>query len=174
MSRFVTMIVLAGVVAGLAVAPAFAGPGKGPAEKATGGLMIQENNGAEAKVEFNAHEQKGDGEKEGDKAKGEFTWWLLDANGEVARMIVVDVSIVQVDGDMAWFAGEATEDTGDTKVGDWLYVAVYDGGTPGTDGDTIGWKWVGTMAAAQTAVDTMDEDVNDKPILAGNLVVHTK
>ena len=119
--------------------------------------------------------QRGDGEKPGDKAKGDLTWSLLNADGEVIRTIVLDVSIVKVDGNAAWFAGEAVEDSrDDAKVGDWLYVMVVDDGTPGINGDLIGWKWVATMAAAQTAVDNKDCDVNDKPILEGNLVVHAK
>ncbi|MFW6154447.1 MAG: hypothetical protein ACOC95_04435 [Planctomycetota bacterium] len=175
MQRTLCIVVSLAAVAALTVMPAVAGRGKGAAEKATGGLVIQEHNGREAKVEFNAHEQRGAGQKAGDKAKGALTWSLLNADGEVIRNIVLDVSIVKVDGDTAWFAGEAVEDSNDdAKVGDWLYVMVIDYGTPGTNGDTIGWKWVGTLAAAQMAVDNEDDDVNDKPILEGNLVVHTK
>ena len=132
MSRTRMIIGFASVALALLAVSALAGPGKGPAEKATGGLVIEENNGSSAKVEFNAHEQKGDGENEGDQAKGTFTWWLLDEDGEAVRTIVVDVSIVRVEGDTAWFAGAAVSDTeNDAKVGDWLYVKVVDDGTPG-------------------------------------------
>jgi hypothetical protein len=122
--------------------------GKGPHEKATGGLMIMEGSGM-AEVGFNAHET--------DPAKGEFYWNLND--GE--RVIKGTVTEASVDGNEAMFTVEATYDTGDTQVGKLLKVKVVDGGTPARNGDSIGWYWTDTGS-----------DYNAKTITAGNLVVH--
>lgn len=141
--------------------------GKGPAQKATGGIGLEER---DAWVEFNAHEAKGNR-----PAKGVF-WWYAGGKEDPDRTIKVDVECVIVDENAAWFAGEAVMDTeGDAKVGDYLFVKVMDGGTPATDGDKIWWDWDSDTEEEDPACDRVeakDTPNNEKPILAGNLVVH--
>ncbi|MFW6061862.1 MAG: hypothetical protein ACOC93_03545 [Planctomycetota bacterium] len=171
MSKTLQMLMLMVAVVGLSATPMLARSSRGPADKATGGLVIEANNHARARVEFNAHEAH----DEGGEAQGELRWYLLDDDGEVERTITVDVSVVQVEDSTAWFAGEAIEDSrDDRKVGNWLYVKATDGGSPAYENDTIGWKWVGSENNAQDAVDGKDSSVNNKPALEGNLVVHAK
>ena len=61
-----------------------------------------------------------------------------------------------------------------SRVGQTLGVKVYDGGSPGTSGDTIGWKW---FSANNPNIPSLDsngewEEMCLKEIIAGNLVVH--
>ena len=138
----------------------------GPAEKATGGIMVQETSDT-AWVDFNAHEAKGKRD-----AKGTF-WWYLGGKDDPTRTIKVDVEYVMVDGDMAWFAGMAVMDTDNDLEGEWFFVKVKDGGTPATDGDQVWWEWVDDEETAEGMVEDMTMPANEKDILAGNLVVHT-
>lgn len=162
------LMLLGAVVAVCLVAlPALSGPGKGPAEKATGGITVQEG-GNTASVEFNAHEAKGDR-----PAKGKFTWTL----GDNQRTIVIDVQAVKVDGDTAWFAGVCTEDSGETLEGRYFFVKVVDGGEPPEEGvDQVSWEWLPASAtAADAAAKVTDEDdpANNKQIVKGNIQVHS-
>lgn len=170
MSRMFAMFALAFVVALGMSASLMAKPGDaGPAEKATGGIEVEESTDT-ASVEFNAHEAKGNRD-----AKGVF-WWWLGGKDDPSRTIKVEVRFVKVDGDKAWFAGKAVMDTGGAKEDDWFFVQALDGGTPATDGDQIWWEWLGEDAEseAEEKVEDMEEPANEKTILAGNLVVHTE
>jgi hypothetical protein len=63
-----------------------------------------------------------------------------------------------------------------SRVGQTIAVKVFDGGTPGINGDSIHWKWNGPNH--QPLPDIQDNTrwghICQKNIVAGNLVVHTK
>jgi len=61
-----------------------------------------------------------------------------------------------------------------SRIGQSIGVKVYDGGSPGTNGDAIGWKWfAGNNPNTPSLEDHAQwKDMCDKEILAGNLVVH--
>lgn len=178
-SRYVAVAAAVVLVAGLlssAVARPGRGRGRGPAEKATGGIVVEEADEAEACVELNAHEAK-DGGIEG---KGTFKWYL-GGRDDPDREIVVDVVYVKVEGDEAWFAGICTHDSDGTKEDDWLFVKVMDGGTPARRGDRVWWEWLGEEPGGgwpedespAEKVENEDDPANEKTITAGNLVVHS-
>ena len=58
-----------------------------------------------------------------------------------------------------------------SRVGQTLGVKVQDGGSPGTNGDTIGWKWYAGNNPNTPALGEWKE-MCLKDIVAGNLVVH--
>lgn len=61
-----------------------------------------------------------------------------------------------------------------SRVGQTLGVKVKDGGSPGTNGDEIGWKWYAGNNPNEPSLDDQStwEGMCLKDILAGNLVVH--
>lgn len=60
-----------------------------------------------------------------------------------------------------------------SRVGQTLGVKVFDGGSPGTNGDTIGWKWFSANNPNTPSLDNGAwEEMCLKEIIAGNLVVH--
>ena len=63
-----------------------------------------------------------------------------------------------------------------SRIGHTIGVKVYDGGSPGTNGDTIGWKWHGGNNPNTLSVNDHSqwEQIHLKEILEGNLVVHLK
>jgi hypothetical protein len=130
------------------------------AGKATGGVGYTAG-GLERRAEFNVHESKGN-----QPAKGIFNYH--DANGNWYQ---VDVEHVKVDGDMAYFAGEVVKASDPTWLGQWLSAAMYDGGTPGRNGDKI-WGTFTDMGTAMDNVDNMNAPGSSYPIENGNLVVH--
>ena len=127
---------------------------------------------------FNAHES----------GKGSLTLLAIGADeidpgvfspdGYIHRHYEFDVKYVNVVENEAWFAGLCTYDympnpNVTSKVDNWFVVKVYNGGTPGTEGDRIGWKWAylsetnaENWVAAKVAVTTYPVDY------AGNLQVH--
>jgi len=62
-----------------------------------------------------------------------------------------------------------------SRVGDTMELVVYDGGTPGTNGDELRWKWYGENQPHVSATDHSElGDLCLKEIIEGNLVVHIK
>lgn len=61
-----------------------------------------------------------------------------------------------------------------SRVGHTIGVKVYDGGSPGTNGDSIGWKWYGGNNPNIPSLENQADwsEICFKDILAGNLVVH--
>ena len=146
---------------------------EGPAEKATGtvGLGVPIAGGVPGVgwyADFNAHE-----EMDGRPDKGSMRIW----NDEIGRELYYDVKHVLVDGDEAWFAALCTGDSLETLEGMWLFVKVYDGATPGSKGDEIGWDWIGRgIIAEEIAMDLvsgMETPGHWWNVIDGNLVVHT-
>ena len=137
----------------------------GAADKITGGLEII--TGAApitAQVEFTAHAAKGKR-----PAKGMFRWYRPDQ----PRTIVCEVTYVTVDGKKGTFVGKKTVDTHWGSPNIWIVVRVDDGGFPGPDNDKLGIIWFPTEEAAIDYANG-DEWPEDRPIVAGNLVVHSK
>ena len=87
-----------------------------------------------------------------------------------------DVKYVEVDGDTAWFAAKCTYDSrGGLYEGRWLFVKVLDVGSPGSNGDRIGWDWnsgTNETAVAQRVTDKANP-TNWWLVIDGNLVVHS-
>lgn len=87
--------------------------------------------------------------------------------------ITIDISCVHVDGDEAWFAGEAVEATGDysANLGDIYLYWVKDGSTSGAESDKIGGRSYSTLSQACNVVDgTPWRGTGD--VTSGNLRVH--
>lgn len=141
----------------------------GPAEKATGSINIYEPwDGGHREVEFNAHEAIGDKE-----AKGKMVDNVYGPDGVLRRVFIYDVKYVRVDGDYAHFGALCTYDSGAVLTGKWLYVKVYDGGTPGTNWDHIGWKWASNETLVASWVTSGTTPGWWRMATEGNLVVHT-
>ena len=62
-----------------------------------------------------------------------------------------------------------------SRIGQVLRVKVFDGGSPGTNGDTMHWKWHAGNNPNEPSVEGNQGWGNmcDKTIISGNLVVHT-
>lgn len=134
-------------------------------KKATGGVELTSTNLLAYKLTFNAHEDSGT-----KPAKGVLNLWRSDGT----RRFRFDVQLVRVDEKKqeAYFAGPCTYDSNGTHQGLWFYVNVYDAGSPGTSGDTLGWSWPNIQGNAQTLVTDGTPSANTSPITSGNLVVH--
>lgn len=146
------------VVSGL---PIVNGVSAGPAEKATGDVGY-EAAGLDRHISFNAHEARGDR-----PAKGQ-----LQYTDAIDRSYHVEITHVNVVGDMAYFAGEVVEASNPTWVGNWISFAVLDGGTPGRNGDIV---W-GIFTDQATAISNVENEVTPGSayeVLRGNLVVHS-
>ena len=63
-----------------------------------------------------------------------------------------------------------------SRVDQIIAVSAYDGGSPGTNGDVIHWRWFGGNNPNTPAIDGQSGWGNlcDKEIVGGNLVVHVK
>lgn len=62
-----------------------------------------------------------------------------------------------------------------SRVGDFMALVVYDGGTPGTKGDELRWRWYGENHPHVSIPDHIElGELCQKDIISGNLVVHTK
>ena len=62
-----------------------------------------------------------------------------------------------------------------SRVGDSMALVVYDGGTPGTKGDELRWKWYGENHPHVSIPEHIElGELCQKEIIGGNLVVHIK
>lgn len=138
----------------------------GPVAKATGTVGLGEPVvGWYAR--FNAHE-----EMDSRPAKGRMQTWNVTS----LRELHYYVKHVVVDDDTAWFAAQCISDSGGVYDGQWLFVKVVDGGTPGAAGDEIGWDWSSGMDETDAAERVRSEETPDHwwgVVIDGNLVVHT-
>ncbi len=60
------------------------------------------------------------------------------------------------------------------RLGQLIAVKLHDGGTPGTNGDGITWKWFDPASASAPSIEGCNTwtDLCKKTIIGGNLVVH--
>ena len=158
-----TLLVLIALLTALVPVTALA---KGPAAKGTGGISIYEPwDGGHREVSFNAHE--------GDPAKGEMVDYVYGPDGELRRVFKYTVYAVNVEDDTVYFGAYCWYDSEGAQTGQYLYVKAYDGGTPGTAGDAIGWRW-GSQSAVTSWVNNDGATGWWRGAIAGNLVVHNK
>ena len=62
-----------------------------------------------------------------------------------------------------------------SRVGGSIALVVYDGGSPGTNGDELRWKWYGKNHPHVSIPDHIElGELCQKEIISGNLVVHVK
>lgn len=139
----------------------------GAADRITGGLeVVTQAPPITAKVEFTAHADTGNR-----PAKGMFRWYRADQ----PRLIVCSVTYVTVDGNTGAFVAKKTEDTDPgPSAKDWIVVKANDGGSPGAENDWIGFIWFDTETAAIDYANNTAQWPSERPIVAGNLVVHSK
>lgn len=81
------------------------------------------------------------------------------------------------DGDHGGGCNSGDEEHGNkSRVGQVIGVKVYDGGSPGTNGDTMHWKWYGGHNPNEPSVEGPQGwgEMCEKTIISGNLVVHVK
>ena len=81
------------------------------------------------------------------------------------------------DGDHGGGCNSGDEEHGNkSRVGQVIGVKVYDGGSPGTNGDTMHWKWYGGHNPNEPSVEGPQGwgEMCEKTIISGNLVVHAK
>lgn len=157
-------VALVGLLLGLLTLSLTAGSFAASAEKATG-YVEYEAAGLYRALEFNAHEAFGNR-----PAKGILSY--SDANGD---WYTVDVQYVNVDPAtmIAYIAGPVVSASQQDWVGLWLSAAVYDGGTPGREGDAVAGIFTDIdTAIANVSMSVVPGDWYD--VLAGNLVVHAK
>ncbi|MBA7697109.1 hypothetical protein ES703_105767 [subsurface metagenome] len=157
------------VVLILVLTPSIIYAKNGPAKKATGSISIFEKwDGGHREIEFNTHEAK-----DGRDAKGKMVDNVYGPDGVLRRVFKYDVKYVRVDDDYAYFGALCTYDSEAGKTGKWLYVKVYDGGTPGTIDDHIGWKWASDETEVASWVNSGAIPGWWRMATEGNLVVHT-
>lgn len=165
-TRGVALLLGVLAIALVIVIPAVAAA-KGPVKKATGAVSISLES---FHMSFSAHE--GSSTR---PAKGS----AYTRGGETGREGTYTVRYVLVSGNEAWFAAICDYDSANgANEGMWLFIRVYDGGTPGVNGDYIGWDWRCRYdeECARSRVVSMDITRPPKrfwPVIEGNLVVHT-
>lgn len=142
--------------------PALAG---GPVDRTDGGVGWEGPRGMRH-AGFNARATGSDSE-----ARGQ-----LEISERDGSSLHVDVRCLKVDGDTAWFGGEITKATGafdptDTREGQGLMTQVFDGGTPGRNGDQIGNRGATDANAACTMVESMTPATPNE-VEKGDLRVH--
>lgn len=166
MKRTIVIAIMAGSLLMLTFNVQAKSDNAGPADKITGGLEIKTSIPTiTATMEFTAHAAKGKR-----PCKGTIRWCRPDQ----PRTIVWEVTYVKVQGNSGVFIGRKIQDTNPGPAAkDWVVIKVVDGGSPGQGNDTIGIANVADEAAAQACADAPG-GVADRPIVAGNLVVHSK
>lgn len=134
----------------------------GPADRVTGGVQAV-NDYYRAQVNLNVVHT-------GDyAADGEFRVKLREYDGyqwRVVGMLVMEPEMfTRLEPGHAIFHGPVIYASGDVyydRVDDHLWVHIWDGATPGRDGDRIAWAWYGTDGWGDYEWD----------IVAGNLTIH--
>jgi len=143
------------------VGTAFAGVG--PASKATGGVTLDAPWG-ETLFTFSAHETT--------PPRGEAQFRML-TTGQYYHAKVRCVNVIAPD--TALFVLEVTS-SNEPWVGLWVFIKVYDGGTPGTKGDLAWGGFVDKEVALEhcKAGTTPDDLLTLSSVLRGNLVVNKR
>jgi len=133
-------------------------------KKATGGIWMSTPN---QQMQFSAFDQ---GDTEFDK--GEVEYWNYDYPGLLHYTASVMCASVDKDAGTARFMFQIP-DGWPGLSGLYVVGSVYDGGTPGTDGDTYGHAATSDLNTATQWCETgAGLSPSYYPITAGNLVVH--
>jgi hypothetical protein len=156
----VSLLVIAALL--LAATPAFAA-GK-PASQATGGIWMS---GPSQKLEFNAFDYGPSSPND----KGTVEYWNYDYAPSVVLHYSAKVLCATVSGHDARFMYQIP-DGWPGLSGLYIVMAVHDGGTPGTNGDTWGFGVPPNLATAQNWCEVGGFTPQNYLIVAGNLVVH--
>jgi hypothetical protein len=146
MTAAAVMVAMVVMTVSVSAAP----PAAKPAPKTTGGVVIGLN-GTRTNLSFEAQEP----------GRGTATWHRTGdvwANILMGRVVEADIT-----GQDAWFTVEVTKSK---LYPDWvglqLRFYVHDGGTSGTEGDTVSWTWMtGPYAGSSYG----------EPVMGGNLQV---
>ncbi len=161
MRRNRNIIVIAFVVLVL-VFPVFSGQSK-ISSHVTGKIEVKDDSNT-VRVVFEAREAA-----ENRPAEGTLN---LDVNGSEAEF---EIRYVKVDGSYAWFAAKCT-DSSSIRNGQWIFLLVNDGGTPGNLLDHIWWEWVGEGPSAEAVacekVENIEKPAANKPVETGDIVVY--
>lgn len=128
----------------------------GPADKATGSYWV-EVNGSSYYTEISAHEAIGNKD-----AKGNFYW--SGVRGGQPYYFEATVTDADISGNTAkvWGTVDNVVGTSHIRVGWTFWFIVVDGGTPGSNGDTMEYQWL-----------TGNNSHWNGNVTDGNLVVHT-
>lgn len=156
----VSIYMLAVVVMSAGVA--FAGPGKGPAAKATGSGSWTNSSGQDFYAEFAAHESHS-----GRPAKGHLLQERVDG---VYGGFEVTVDNVTVSGEYACFGGFTTAAWGTyaNRLNQYRWTMVKDGGEGGTARDYLRGEWV----KAQPGFCSSGNQGGNQAWSAGNVQIH--
>jgi len=104
----------------------------------------------------------------GCEGKGMLRYW--DANGD---WYDVDVVLVNVKDDEAWFAGPVVSASNSSWLSNWLFAKVYDGGEPAAGVDKVWGSFTSMEDAAAGVGFTLDPEAGPFTVEEGNLQVHT-
>lgn len=132
---------------------------------------IQHANANNKNIWLEFKSQKAENSKTAD---GIFHIWQNDAN----KGLKLKVVYIKVDGKFAWFAGQCIEDKDSGKLMNrWLFLTVYDGGTPGKLVDQLWCEWLpdskDAKKIAERKVKKLEKPKTNKPINSGNIVVNS-
>jgi len=156
-SKIAILCVLA-LVAGLLV---YAGVGlSASAPKATGGVGFTAG-GLQRWCEFQVQAVSGD------TAKGMLNYHDADGNWYKA-----DLQCLTVVGEFAFFSGPVVKARPEEWVGQWVKIAVKDGGTPGSEGDLIWGTFCTATQGCWCGPRTYPSPKEWFAVESGNLVVH--
>ena len=158
-SKIAILCVLA-LVAGLLV---LVGTGlSASAPKATGGVGFTTPDGLQRWVEFQVQAVSVD------TAKGMLNYHDADGNWYKA-----DLQCLTVVGEtFAFFSGPVVKARPEAWVGQWVQVAVHDGGTPGSNGDQIWGTFCDPDQGCWCGPRSYPKPIPWFAVESGNLVVH--
>jgi hypothetical protein len=131
------------------------------APKATGGVGFTTSDGLQRWVEFQVQAVSGD------TAKGMLNYHDADGNWYKA-----DLQCLTVVGDFAFFSGPVVKARPEAWIGQWVQVAVHDGGTPGSNGDEIWGTFCTTGQGCWCTQHYYPKPIPWFAVESGNLVVH--
>ena len=107
-------------------------------------------------------------------SKGSVNGFLRLTIAENDKASFIKIVNLKINGSYAWFSGKCTSSDSD-KLGNWLFVAIHDGGTPGEIADHIWWQWLGSgdkaKSPAARKVENFEKPAENKIIKTGNITV---
>jgi len=161
MKRIFAIILVAVAMLAVSIAPSSAAPHL----KATGDVNLTGGIGDRHAV-FNAHDDAPAAKKTVED-RGDL-FFEITSGPNAGSWFRADLDCVEVVDSDAYFSGPVTETSGfyDQFSGGRVYGHVFDGGTPGRNGDT--WQATFNSSSGPCAAPT-----GGNPVTGGNLVVHS-